>query len=301
MAGLIHPSLQTGNLLMSMIVLYDIKMETRVQQHSTFAPFALETVRERIEQLSRFSVPVVVPAVVQAVVQAVVPAAVPVGPVGMIPFEAIYCDNDEDPSTLEPFEAGSHLSIYHSLDSRRGLEKPTCVNVASILEWMRSRPEAQDVVLLPIRDQFSYYVERADAITKIVGRSVGVRPLFIDNRRVVNSVESVYALIPFIPPNYPVNQLANEYPYDTIIVRTAGRDSIGIAVQRHTLVNRIYRQYNNAIDHTSLITIPELANEQIRLDHASHGVTGQNSVDIISNPRHRTFRIHTNLRTIVRR
>jgi hypothetical protein len=271
-------------------------MNNRVRQISSFgAAEAIHTLRERVRRLSFYPmVPVVVPVAV--------PVAVPER-MGVIPFEAIYCQNEEDPTSLEPFDIGSHVSIYHSLDSRRGMEKPTCLDRTETLDWLDRHPVGQDVVPFPIQEQFVYYVEKEDVISKLRSRAIGFRPLFIENRRVLNSVEPVYELIPFIPPNYPRNPNveSNEYPYDRITVRSHRAPFYTMAIKRDILVKRISAEYLRLDDGgTTPISIAELNDLYIQVVHVSHGITTQNSLDVISNPRHRVFKIHSRLGTIVR-
>jgi hypothetical protein len=261
------------------------KMEDRVRSIGSLNDHEyLATARERVRHWS------------------FVPAVVP-GRMGMIPFEPIYCQNDEDPTSLEPFDIGSHVSIYYSLDSRRGLEKPTCLDRNVALEWLNSRPVDQEIVPFPIIDQFVFYVEKGHVISQMRSRAIGFRPLFIENRRVVNSVEPVHRFIPFIPPNYPRNPNveSNEYPYDTITVRSQRAPFYTMAIKRNILVNRIHRQYESFEDGgTTPISIEDLNDAYIRVNHASHGITTLNSLDVISDPRHRMFKIHMWLGTIVR-
>jgi hypothetical protein len=265
-------------------------MEDRVRSCGSFGDNALPFVgslRERVRRWSFVDPP------------RPIPIPIPVAG-GMIPFEAIYCQNEEDPTSLEPFEVGSHVSIYHSLLSRNGLEKPTCLDITASRAWLRSRPDNQDVVPFPIADAFVFYVNKTTVLRQLGSRAIGFRPLFIDNRRVLNIVESVYQFIPFIPPNYPLNSNSNVYPYDSITVRSPIRPYFTMAIRRNVLVNRIHEQYSRLGEGTTPIPIVELNDINIQVDHISHGRTQLNSLDVISNPRHRQFKIHSRLRTIVR-
>ena len=269
-----------------------IKMDIRIRMQSSFPMNNgqdLGTMEDRIHEMSRFFD------------QYVAPVAVPVAvPAGMIPYEQIYCHNEEDPVSLEPFVPGSYVSIYHSKDAREGFEKPTCLDIEQTIDWLESRPAHLDVVTLPIEDQFSYNVPRDGLLPLLRGPSVGLRPLLMYSRLIGHQVEPVYRLIPFIPPNFPLQNNRGEYPYDMIRVRTPHAPYYEIHVQRHKLVNRIYQNVLG-LNQSDLIPIRELEYIAIRVRREGYAENEQSSLDVLSNPAIIHFKIRRETRCIARR
>ena len=213
----------------------------------------------------------------------------------MIPFRDIYCVNTEDPTSLTELVPGSFMSIYHTDDTRKGLAKPTCVNKQDMLAWFRTRPET--VVSLPISEQFSYYVNKRHAIISLRSRAVGLRPLYIDRRRIGSSDEMVHQLIPFIPPNYPPVDEDMDYPYDSINVQSQSRPYYTMVIQRHKLINRIYQQ--SLDDKTALLGISELDDMEIRVEYVGQPITEKTTLDTLSDPDLTHYKIHPGRHTIV--
>jgi hypothetical protein len=217
----------------------------------------------------------------------------------LLPYEAINCINDEDPMTLEPFEAGSHVSVYHTDSAQQGLTKPKCVDVQTMLQWLRSHPAGQDVVPFPLDVQISYYVEKESTIATLESGQVDLRPIKIDILRVQNSMEIIYELIPFIPPNYPDSLVPGNdtYPYDAITIRSSTYPYTLMGVQRHWLIKKLYELYVLEEDRTSLVRVPYLADAMIRLvmpgDRSEY-----TSMDMLANPRQTRFKLHRTNQTI---
>jgi hypothetical protein len=221
----------------------------------------------------------------------------------MIPFEDPYCLNEEDAVHMEPFTIGSYLAIYHSSDSRAGLEKPTCIDKTGTLEWLLSRPVDEEVCHLPIQDQFGYLVEKDETIEILSSRDiVSVRPLRQDYVQPAEErqEERIYRLIPFIPPNQPIDEDRQGYPYDTILIRDVnndGRDP-NVQLQRAVLIKQIYERFAGQESRSSLVRIPRLNNYRIRMDRVEQPIYAENSIDTLSHPDHHIFYIDMTSRTI---
>jgi hypothetical protein len=147
------------------------------------------------------------------------------------------------------------------------------------------------VILFP--DQHRYFVDKLLTLETLERWTPGFKLRYVGvHQQPGNDDEDIYKLIPFIPPNYPVNPgRSTEYPYDMISVRMDISPFDEMNVHRHTLIQQIYARYRTIGDKTTAIQIPSLGNEEIRLQHIGGAPDADTTLDALSDPRTTAFMI----------
>jgi hypothetical protein len=260
-------------------------MEDRVRSVSRFSNFPdiFNTTDERVRYIS--SRPeLYIPVDDDVLPQVVVPLVMSHG---MIPYEDINCSNDVDTISQEEFGDVLYKSVYHIQAALEGKAKPVCFDMDSALGWLQSQYLGINRTKLPIGGTI-YYVNIGRTIRILTSSSFSFRPLTIDFEMTRDGQETVYALIPFIPPNYPVNSNDGNYPYDRIEVSIEQNVT---RVQRHTLINELYDMYRGVPDQTTPVTLQSLG-RPVRMYPENSQMGQLSSLDALCHPDLVRFRQH---------